>query len=1208
MSRPALSPAQERAVGCAFADALVSAGAGSGKTRVLAERFVHLVRAGHVPLRRLAALTFTDKAAAEMRRRIAALLGEQAAQAARRGAPAGDVQVLEGLRADVEFAPIGTIHAFCARLLRQHAVEAGVDPSFQVLDAAEADLLREDAAIQAERRLAEESPELVHVLHVLAGDGRQALLDLLERVRGAGCEVADLVWHDGGDDPREAARVAEEALDAFAGTAGHLPGERRAAHAEAVALAHAALDQARGGDEGAPFLASRAAALVSHLKGPRVRAYSTPRKALEEGLAALAGCLLDAWGGAVLMPPLRQVLAAYDEAGRRARRERGALDFTDLELGARDLLRRARDTGRPLDLAPAALLVDEFQDTNPLQAEILALLREEGRGAPQFSVGDAKQGIYRFRRADVRVILEERARVGDEAVHPLQASYRACAPLIAGLNAIHRELFADGGAGVPYEPLEAAAPFLDPDGPVLELAVVDAGAGRNAESARELEAAWIAGRIAELVEGGTPRLAPRRDARGEPTAESVGPLRYGDVAVLFRAGTSLPIYEDALEARGIPFLTQRSRGFLQAEEIADLIHVLRVVHNPHDRFALACALTGPALAATDAELLRWFARDPQADGPARPWERFAAEAAAGGPHRETAEILAALRLEAAGGSLAAVVERALEDLGLYEAALLRPGGDRAAANLRKAVEIARRLDRGGRRGLGDLLRHLDTLRARELGEGDAPVGGEADDVVRLTTVHGAKGLEYPVVFVADVGRTIVGPAPRILFDGARGVAAQVSDPLEGTTLTPGGHEAIRRREQEEEQQESLRLLYVATTRAEERLVLSAWCQGATKKGAPKLLRGWGARLWELADMPLEAGTYDVELGPREAPGRLAVHVVDGEEVARPQAAPPTAPVPQPSPAALARAEEVWARAARPVAPLGHTRYVASVSELLAFAASPQRYYLERVLRGAERAAAASAWDAPSGAQDGDPLPSSEDPRAAQRAELAEAWDEPGEVHAGLDRAALGRAVHAVLEHVRATDEDVPASALERAVEEEGGDAAFAEAVRGLARRFLCSDLGARLRRALADGADVRREVALHARIRFPAGEPVGGFEALLVKGSIDLWLPTPEGVLVVDHKTNRRGGAFATPEALAEHYAWQLRLYALAAERALGAEVAGARLVLLDPGWAPDGPAGVEVAVDVSGPRLEETRRLCRAFARAELEGRYPTDWRLLLD
>ncbi len=1194
MSLPPLSPAQRAAVEHAFDDALVTAGAGSGKTRVLSERFVHLVREGSVDLRRLAALTFTEKAAGQMRDRIADLFRRLAARA-----EGDDAARLRSLRADVEFAPINTIHAFCALLLRQHAIEAGVDPAFQVLDAVEADLLIEDAAEQAENRLAAEDPEGIEVFHALAGESRPQILKLLAQLRGAGVAIDDITWHAGDVDLGAALEQAEAALADWALAGDCLPEERQPNHADAVALAGHVIGALRAGEASVdPFLASQAESAVAGMKGPTVRAYSTPRKALETALATVRAAVLDAWAPEVLLPRLRHVLAAYDDAYRRLKHERSALDFTDLELRARDLLRQAQARERPLDLAPRGLLVDEFQDTNPLQAEILSLLRSH---APQFSVGDPKQSIYRFRGADVGVILSERERVGEDAVHPMNASYRACRPLVAAINAVNTRLFAPDAAGrdaagVIYEPLEAAATYLPTVDPRLEVTVIDVGKEGSADDARAVEAAWIARRIRLLVDARTPRLRPDAD---DPT-QSKGPVGYGDIAILFRAAGDLATYEAALQAEGIPFLTQKSKGFFQADEITDLLHVLRAVHNPEDRFALACMATGPAMAATDGEILRWFG-----PGEGTPWQRMQADAAAGGRHAATVATLRELRVDAAGGALAAAVERALVEFGVYETALLMPVGDRRAANLRKAVDLARRLDRGGRRGLADLLRHLQTLRDRAAGEAEAPIGGEADDVVRLTTVHGAKGLEYPVVFVADIGRKPGGGGPPpIQFDGTTGIAAKVTDPLEGRGCAPAGHEAITADEKVAEAEEALRVLYVAMTRAEEHLFLTGWCKGITGRGAarkPSRFLGWGADLWKGIAGPVEHGVHDLVLDEAD----VRVHFLEAADVDLPPPVDTAVAVASVTPDARAEAERLWSDAAQSVAPLGDTRYVVSVSELLTFAESPQRYYTDRVVFGGARVAAAAAWDAPPSEMDDAPGEGSE---AGRRADAVEAWDETPEQHAGLDRAALGRAVHAVIEHL-GEGPDVPQGVLEQAVEAELGDRApdaeaFAAAARGMVERFLAGPTGVALRAALAAGEDVRREVALHARIRFPGGEPVGGFDSLLVKGSIDLWLPSDDGVWIVDHKTNRAGALYKTPEALAAHYDWQLRLYALAVERVLGADVAGARLVLLDPGW---GAEAVEVEVDVAGDKLEEARALCRAFAVAELEGRYPADWRSLL-
>ncbi len=1217
MSRPTLSDAQRRAAYCAFADALVNAGAGSGKTRVLSERFVHLVREGAVGLRRLAALTFTEKAAAQMRQRIAGLFRDLQADAT-----GAEAEALAGWRADVEFAPISTIHSFCASLLRQHAVEAGLDPAFEVLDAMEADLLESDAADLAEQVLAAEEPALVQVLSVVGGEARSDLLSLLRRLRGAGSSIEALGWKAGEGDVDDALEAVQTQVPLLVAGRECLEPERHAQFDAALVRIEDLVARARGDEEVSPFLAAQAHAAVAQLKGPKKKIYQTPRAALDRALVALTGALLDRWGARVLLPALKKVLAAYAASYQRLKDERPALDFTDLELRVRDLLSQAATREEALDLAPHGLLVDEYQDTNPLQAGLLRHLRDAGEGVAQFAVGDPKQSIYRFRGADVSVIVTEEDVVGTASVFPMHASYRSCPPLVDAVNALNERLFAGGAAGVRYDPLVAAGAFLPTPDPLVELTILDGGKGSDIARTRAAEAASIADRIHTLVVGGVQRLAPKR-AGGLPTEASIGALRYGDIAMLFRAGTDIPIYEAALAARGIPFLTQNSKGYFQSPEMVDLVYVLRAVHNPEDRFALACMATGPAMGATDDELLRWFQRDSAEQDAQSPWERMIAEAEAGGRHAGTVATLQRLRVEAAGGALAQAVERALVDLGLYEGALLCPGGDRAAANLRKAIQVARSLDAGGRRGLDDLLRHLATMRDRETGEAEAPTGGEADNVVRLTTIHGAKGLEYPVVFVPDIGRLPRGNSDRIQFDGKQQIAVRVADPLEGLTCTPAGYTAIQEAEKEADAQEALRVLYVAMTRAEERLYLSGICKGTTK-GRPSTFSGWGKAIWEALAIDFEPGTQDVSLplltaapdaaagAPRAATVRLHIRQASSVDVPRaPEAVTDTPPV---SDASLALARRRIAEAEAPVATLGNTRFVVSVSELLTFAASPQRYYEERVLFAGARSAAAAAWDTPS--HEVDTGTAADD---LARRERWEEWDEhepqamltsgsqveaPASASDGLDRAAVGRAVHAVLEHVRAGDETAPEGLLEQAVEAERGDDSFAAAVRLMVNRFLASAVGDKVRAALREGADVRREVALHARIRFPGGELVGGYDSLLVKGSIDLWLPTEAGVLVLDHKTNQRGGAFKTPEALADHYRWQLRLYALATERALGTEVAGGQLLLLDASW---GPEALAVPVDVSGDALEETRRLCRAFALAELEGRYPTDWRSLL-
>ncbi len=1162
---------QRRAITHPLEDLCVVAGAGSGKTAVLTARYARLVVEHGLDIRRVAALTFTEKAAAEMKGRIARALDEGGRR---------------GLAEDVEFAPISTIHGFCARLLRLHAIDAGVDPAFRVLDEAEARLLREDATRRALEEIGRRDPDQLAPLVETPLDA-DALGRLLQDVREAGTSPSDLVWHHGVGAARDRGAL-EEGARLFA--------EAFAAEDDApiAALGRAALAEVRDALDGDAWalLAAREAVIAVKYEGRRRgrKAFTSTKKALAEALGALAAAALDERGERVILPALRVLLGSIDQAYAALREEQGALDFTDLEREAIRLLERLRARGRRIRLAPRALLVDEMQDTNPLQARLIALLR--GAHCPLFSVGDPKQSIYRFRGADVRVLEDERDRAGEAGAAELTATFRARPGLVAVLNELTRRLFADGKAGVAAGALVARGSFYDGDGPDVEMIVVDAGAGVDSEVRREAESRWIARRIRDLLEAPTPRLRIERGPDDEPAPPR--PLSYRDVAILFRARSHLSLQEEALRREGIPFVTHRGRGFFQAPEIVDLVHVLRTVHDPADDHAFACFLTGPACAVTDDDLLRYFApKERGADATGRAWEVFTRESEAGGAHEGAWRTVERLRREAAAGRLGRVVEGALFDLGLLAAALLLPEGDRRAMNLRKIVGIARKLERGGRHDLGDLLRHLETLRDLEIPEAEAATGGPDEDAVRLLTVHAAKGLEFPVVVLADVGRKPPNVEHVVLFDRGHSLATKIRHPLEGTGVMTAGLDDLREREKRLQEEEDRRLLYVAMTRAEERLVIVGSCAGLTRDDRPKELRGWGRMLFEaVGEMP-ERDAAHLDLGE----GVLRLARVDAPPE-RPEPASETVETPA-SGDGGAQARHRLERAREDVAPLGDTPFVVTVSELLAFARSPAGLWRSRHER--ER-----PW-APDPPAEGDAADAggTVDEARARARERAERFDEH-HPEGPLDRAALGRALHAVLERLGPSGEAVPDAGIDLALETEF-DGAPPEARPLLLRmveRFRASGVGRRTARLLAERADVRREVAFHARIRFPRGARVAGFEALLVRGAIDLWLPGTDGAEIVDYKTNAPGGHFATPEAVAAHYAPQLRLYALAAERLLGSDVAGARIVLLDPEW---GDAAPEVEVDVRGAVLEDARRLCQAYALACFEDRWPADWRALL-
>jgi ATP-dependent helicase/nuclease subunit A len=1181
MSEPlGLSAEQERAVRAPLGDVCVLAGAGSGKTRVLTARYVeHVVAHGLAP-RRVAALTFTEKAAREMRKRIAEALERAGAHAA---------------RLEAEQAPISTLHAFCARLLRRNAVAAGLDPAFRVLDQDAALLLQAETLERVAERLAAraDAADLRLALRRVAGSAPlEVLFDLLTKVRASAAEVGTLGWHEapgGVDGARrrlaELQREATAALQAWAGRP------------------KAALDAARQVDavlEGRLDCAAATRALREvEIGGKGSQAPKRACKALVEGLATLAAAELDVEGREQVLPWVRKALLELERTYADLKAQRQALDFVDLERETVRLFEGLAARGRRAEGLPVALLVDEHQDTNPVQERILAAVRRHG--VPQFSVGDPKQSIYRFRGADVGVLLAEQARVGADRRRELCESYRATPEVAAALNGLGERLFAGERAGVPFAALAPAGRFGPPAAgspPPVTLALLGRGA-HGVGAGRRREAAYVAAWLRRIVDGKVTRRLSK-DPR---------PLTWNDCALLLRARSDLVLYEQGLTAAGIPFRVFRGRGYREAEEIEALRHALRVVHNPHDHFALAALLRGPALAAHDADLLRWF--EPGHD----PWPRLEADER---PRvREVVAALRALRRQAAHADLPDVVGAVVDRLGLLGAALAQPDGLRRAANLRRAVALADDLAETGRHDLAAFLRHLELLDDLEVEQAEAPALGEDGDAVTLLTVHAAKGLEWPVVVLADAGRKPPPPKdPFLLAAGGASVALKLEDALEGEAHEPGGYQALADLAAAAAAQESLRLLYVALTRAEQHLLVTCTHQGPTSEGQPKGAEGWARDLFGALGRSLEAGVADVPVGAGAV--RLVI------EDAPPEVRAPVPAVGASAPLGPSEAAEValyLERAASVPPTLGGTRYVVSVSELLTFAASPQELYRQRLVPRPVHLAsgAADLHERPrEPANEREPAEGLDPEGRGERAAARRRDDEPSNGSRGLDRAALGTAVHAVLER---WPPGPGAGAGEALLAEALADAfpgAFPERVPPEARalaatmveRFAATDVARDLAAARASGADAWPEAAFHARIRFPDGARVAGFEHLLVRGTVDLWLPRPAaagraaGVWIVDHKTNPPTKAYPTPESLARHYAPQLRLYALAAERLLGQDVAGAALLLLDPGWGAD---ALEVPVEIDGEALEETRRLCQAFAIAELEDRWPEDWRLLL-
>jgi ATP-dependent helicase/nuclease subunit A len=836
----------------AAANVAVTAGAGSGKTRTLVARYLELLQAGR-PLRSLVAITFTDKAAREMRSRI-----RQTIQSwlARQDAP--DRDVWQETFASLDAARIGTVHSLCAEILRAHPAEAGLDPAFDVLDENQAALYRA-RAVEAALAWAANDPAAARLFGPLTEyQLRQAVSALLSQRLDAAVALdaqgdAPLAaWQQAVAQAVAACLDAPDVQAALAELADLRAGDRLLDDAgdklapvvEALLAAWREVQAARANDDWETVLAALYRLRRSGLPG-NVGKKGRAKEAVA-ALRATYDATLQLWLGgqnsgdkpagwamdrlaADLLPELRRLFDRALEAYNRLKADQEALDFDDLEsLAARLLTENAAVRAR-WQQQVRAVLVDEFQDTNERQRQIVYTLADfpplhpgergsGGEGNTLFIVGDAKQSIYRFRGADVAVFRHTQNDVtaaGGRHVD-LDLTFRAHGRLVDATNALLAPILgqSDDPARpyeVPFAPLRAhrQAPRDGVAPPFVEFHL---GIGETADEGRRATADALALRLRALNE-----------------AEGVD---WGDVALLFRASTAFPVYEDALERTGIPFVTVAGRGFYGRPEVRDLINALTAIADPTDDLALAGLLRSPAFGLTDAALylLRWGEGDARRSmwdalhGDLSPLDESDARRAAFA--RQTIARLHGL----AGRAPVAQALKSLLDATHYRAVLrLAPGGDRLQRNVDKLLADAHH---SGLVSVSEFVEYVAALREAAAREGEAPI--EAGGAVQLMTVHKAKGLEFPVVVVADAARRERIQSDAVIVEPKEGVALDLLDRQSETR--PAHHRLAALRQAAMDEAESKRLLYVAATRAKEKLLVSGHTR--RKKDGSLTLDGW----------------------------------------------------------------------------------------------------------------------------------------------------------------------------------------------------------------------------------------------------------------------------------------------------------------------------------------------------------------------------------
>ena len=917
-------------------DTCVVAGPGSGKTRVLVERYRRLVEAGVAP-QRILAITFTEKAARNMKERLAEAF-----------------LTMPEYRRELEQANISTIHGFCARLLRENSVAAGIDPEFRVLDARQSVIMQRQTASEVLDRMFADKPEPMGRLMRglaspdLAGD----IPDVYDAIRSAGFQTTELRGFAmrGGTDLRQlrdvlGAVASEKPAGWNVGQIGHLSEiVESAARLASLPDGPSTAEHFRVIDEFPTSLKGIKHGTTIHNRLKVIKDDIVPqlyRTLITEYYSRERETLID-------------TIECFDRMYGDRKRAMSVLDYVDLEAFAVRLLAENREVRARVQDQFQHVLMDEFQDTNGQQSKLLDLLRAPGAF---FAVGDVNQSIYGFRHADPEVFRAYRHQVEREGNHPVELveNWRSRSGILCAVETILHH-----APGIEPRRLIAAKEFPQKSEPAVE---VIAAIAATADEAVDLEARWVARRILDL----------------SATLElESGPAGFGDMAVLVRNSEVLPAFTRAFEPAGIPYLLNQGKGFFESREVVDLMNLLRSVDNPRDEISLASVLRSPLVGrVSDEALLRlkmtgnlgsalrrighFDAGFDEADR--RKLRRFHEQMVR---WRETRDLVGFDRL----------VMRAIDETGYA----FEPG-TRAAANIEKFVALAR--EASSRLTLAEFVDELQMMREADARDVDPPPE-DAVNAVRIMTVHAAKGLEFPVVFLAGLHKGIKQGVGPLAFSPRFGFGAHWLNPATGESKRDWFLMNIDDEAKQREIDEGNRLFYVAMTRAEEHLVFSYSSFGKRKEWAAALEQSLGLDLGAPAQM-----VKNIE-GPHGESFPLCVFATDK---------PPEFTGP-----AHLRAEAAPVQIVARPAVDNQYDFAASVTSVSLFAHCPRRYYLERYL----------GWRGNA-------------PRKLQNAEAEDPGDEIDATQFGLDVHALlaGQPVERATAEARKLAEAFHASELGR---------------------------------------------------------------------------------------------------------------------------------------------------------------------------------------
>lgn len=863
---------QEQAIVTHDKNLIVVAGAGSGKTRVLVERYLDLLDKNRDwRLNQLVAITFTREAAFEMRDRVRQELENKVQHPENED----ERRHWSDLLGQMDSARIDTIHGMCATILRANAAEARIDPGFDVLEPIEADTMLSDI-IDAELRLLAENdtdnlillfseydmrdirealanPELLSIDFSDAPTNPDSLMDewhgqwhedYLEGVQYTNASLENaLNWMpDGGFPPgdkrTEIFQFVNHHWDDFLADDIELSLHALNTMADGINLRGGSAKQWGGKDifDEAKWVLT---GIRDRLRQLRDETGNPPDKADER-----AAKLLIRW---------YRLLQGIQNRYVEAKAEGSYLDFDDLETRTAELLReneavRQRYQGSEFK----RLLVDEFQDTNQAQWDIVQNLASLDDDIAMFLVGDPKQSIYSFRGADVSVFDHVRQVVGNHTRGEeldLTISFRSHPGLITAFNTLFGDILTRDDTSpvakyeIAFDQSMTAHRTALPDPQCEHYAPIEFLIQRNVSNKRsddfipsDHRRIWEAHEIGKRLKGLREGQAPIHDKK----TQALRAFDYGDAAILFQSTSHINTYEQVFKAMSIPFVTLAGRGYYNRQEVWDVLNLLKSLHNPADNLSLAAALRSPMFAFSDEILLAL--RSIKEDDGKKPIPLWNALERDDIPYlddsqiariRKAKTILSELRLLAGRVTISELLRTALAKTGYLATLTGLQDGARLRRNVEKLVDIA---EQSGKITLGTFSHYLNDLTAREVREGEAIL--DTSGVVRLMTVHASKGLEFPVVVLADADWTRRGGGGKpIIYDSiSHSLACKIFDENEGKHVPTFAYGRATRLQKLREEAERKRLLYVAATRARDCVIISG--EMRQKKDGDWSTSGW----------------------------------------------------------------------------------------------------------------------------------------------------------------------------------------------------------------------------------------------------------------------------------------------------------------------------------------------------------------------------------